>query len=79
MKTMTKGTYLTSVLSIPKSYTSYTICHSYPKEWKLISVKTLVCNLIRKEKYNVHRQTLEQALEHGLILEKVHRVIEFSQ
>ena len=39
----------------------------------------LVCNLYDKYNYIVHRRSLKQALNHGLILKKVHRVIQFNQ
>ena len=41
--------------------------------------KKLVCNLFNKKKYVAHINTLKQALNHGLKLKKVHRVIEFNQ
>ena len=41
--------------------------------------KKLVCNLFNKKKYVAHIITLKQALNHGLKLEKIHRVIEFNQ
>ena len=37
----------------------------------------LVCNLFNKKKYVVHINALKQALNHGLKLKKIHRVIEF--
>ena len=39
----------------------------------------LVCNVHDKENYVVHIRALKQALNHGLIFTKVHRVIEFNQ
>ena len=42
-------------------------------------VEMLVPNLSEKKKYVVHIRALDQALKHSLILEKVHRVIEFDQ
>ena len=39
----------------------------------------LVCNLYDKENYVVHIRMLKQVLNHGLILKKVHRLIEFNQ
>ena len=39
----------------------------------------LVCNLYNKKKYVAHINTLKQALNHGLKLKKIHRVIEFNQ
>ena len=41
--------------------------------------KKLVCNLLNKKKYVAHINTLKQALNHGLKLKKIHRVIEFNQ
>ena len=38
-----------------------------------------MCNLRDKKKYIVHISILKQALNHGLKLKKVHRVIEFNQ
>ena len=37
------------------------------------------CNFYDKENYVVHIRSLKQALKHGLILKKVHRVIQFNQ
>ena len=39
----------------------------------------LVCNLFNKKKYVAHINALKQALNHGLKLKKIHRVIEFNQ
>ena len=39
----------------------------------------LVCNLYDKNSYVVHIRALKQALNHGLILKKVHREIQFNQ
>ena len=41
--------------------------------------KKLICNLFNKKKYIAHINALKQALNHGLKLKKVHRVIEFIQ
>ena len=41
--------------------------------------KKLICNLFNKKKYVAHINTLKQALNLGLKLEKLHRVIEFNQ
>ena len=43
------------------------------------NTKKLVCNLQDKKNYVVHINVLKQALDHGLKLRKVHRVIEFDQ
>ena len=47
---------------------------------KVKVVKGLVCDIIKdKEKYVIHIRALKQALNHGLILKRVHRVIQFNQ
>ena len=50
-----------------------------PKRMKIDKTQMLVCNLHDKKKYVVHISILKQALNHGLKLKKVHRVIEFNQ
>ena len=46
---------------------------------KIDKCKKLVCNLYNKKKYVAHIRSLKQALNHGLMLKKVHRVIQFNQ
>ena len=46
---------------------------------KLEKDKKLVTNLHDKTEYVIHIRNLKQALSHGLILKKVHRVIKFNQ
>ena len=50
-----------------------------PKKIKIDKCKKLVCDLRNKKKYVVHIKSLKQALNHGLKLKRVHRIIEFSQ
>ena len=49
------------------------------EKMKINKVEKLVPNLYDKEKYVIHLRALTQALEHGLVLENVHCVIEFNQ
>ena len=49
------------------------------KRIKIDKCKKLVCNLGNKKKYVVHIRSLKQALNYGLKLKKVHRIIEFNQ
>ena len=44
---------------------------------KIITCIKLVCDV--NDVHVVHMRTLKQALNHGLILKKVHRVIQFNQ
>ena len=46
---------------------------------KIDKCKKVVCNLRNKKKYIVHIKSLKQALNHGLKLKKVYRIIEFKQ
>ena len=50
-----------------------------PERKKLEKVEKLVCSIEDKEKYVIHIRALKQALNHGLILKRVHRVIQFNQ
>ena len=66
---------------------------SYPKElhdlhndlpfmctkMRINGVEKLMPNLYYKRKYIVHIRALKQALDHGLVLEHIHRCIEFKQ
>ena len=46
---------------------------------KIKNVETLVTNLYDKNEYVIHIKYLKQAFNHGVILEKFHRVIKFNQ
>ena len=53
----------------------------YPKEKtnKLEKVEKKICGIEDKKKYVIHIRALKQALNHRLIIKKVHRVIQFKQ
>ena len=60
-----KDIFLKLIFNVLKNYMTFTmIYHFYLKEWKLKKV----------EKF-----TLKQALNHELVLKKVHRIIKFNQ
>ena len=50
-----------------------------PERKKVEKVERLICSIESKEKYVIHIRPLKQALNHGLVLRKVHRVIQFNQ
>ena len=50
-----------------------------PERMKNDKCNKLVCNLYDKKNYVAHIRSLKQALNHRLILKKVHRVIRFNQ
>ena len=49
------------------------------KDLPFLPEKKFVCNIQNKENYVVHIKASKQALNHRLILKKVHRVIQFNQ
>ena len=53
-----------------------------PERKKVNKVEKLICNICNiedKENYVVHIKILKQALSHGLVFKKVHRVIQFNK
>ena len=46
---------------------------------KINGVEKLVPNLYYKKKYVIHIKALKQAIDHGLVLKRIHRCIEFKQ
>ena len=46
---------------------------------KIDKCEKLVCNLFNRKNYVVHIKPLQEALNLGLILQKVHKVIYFNQ
>ena len=55
------------------------IYHFSQRKIKIEKVKKVVSNLHDKTKYFIHKKKLKEALNHGLILKKVYRVIIFNQ
>ena len=49
------------------------------KKIRVSGVEKLVPNLHNKKNYVIHLKALKQALDPGLVLEKIHRVIQFKQ
>ena len=50
-----------------------------PERMKINKCEKLVCNIRNKENYIIHIVSLKQALNHGLILKRVHKGIELEQ
>ena len=50
-----------------------------PERMKINKCTQLVCSTQNKENYVIHIRALKQALNHGLKLTKVHRIIQFDQ
>ena len=51
----------------------------FPERMKIEKVEKLVANLNDKTEYVIHIRNLKQALNHGLVLKKVHKVIILNQ
>ena len=74
------GAILEVDVEYPKELTSkHKDLQFLPQRKKINKIEKLVTTLEDKENYVVHIATLKQALNHGLKLKKVHRVITFKQ
>ena len=51
----------------------------FPERKKVEKVEKLICSIKDKEKYVIHIRALKKALNRGLILKTVPRVIQFKQ
>ena len=49
-----------------------------PGRKKVNKVEKLICSIEDKEKYVMHIRVLKQALNHGLVFKRIHRVIQFN-
>ena len=75
-----KDTFLTLMFNTQKKYMDFImIYHFYQKKWNLDNVEKIVTNLCDKNEYVVHIRFLKQALNHGLSLKKIHKVVKFNQ
>lgn len=50
-----------------------------PEKFRCGQTEKLVATLLPKEKYVVHLKNLQQAMKHGVVLKKIHRVLAFHQ
>ena len=78
MKKVNKDIFLKLMFNIQKNYLNFIVTyHFYLKEINFKKLKSLL--LIYMIKIDIHIRILKQALNHGLILRKGHRVIRFNQ
>ena len=74
------GYFLEVDIEYPKQlWSSHKDLPFLPERKKLEKVEKLVCSIEDKEKYVIHIRALKQALNNGLKLKNVHRVIKFQQ
>ena len=72
-----KDIFLKLMFNTRKKYMNFIMIYNfYQKEWRLAM---LVTNLSDKNENVIHKRNLKQALNHGLIFRKIHRVIKFKQ
>ena len=75
-----KGYFLEVNVEHPKNlHNLHSDLSFLPERKKIKKCNKLVCDFHDKKNYVVHIKALKQALNHGLILKKVHRVIQFNQ
>ena len=75
-----KGYILEVDVSYPKDlHNSHNDLPSMCERMEINGVEKLVPNVTDKKSYIIHIQALNQALQHGLRLDRIHRVIEFDQ
>ena len=79
-KNSDKGYFLEVDIDYPKElFNFHKDLPFLPERKKVEKVEKLICSIEDKEKYVIHIRALKQALNHGLILKEVHRVIQFNQ
>ena len=80
MKKVMNDIFMKLMFNILKNYMNFKmIYHFYQKQCKFKKLKKLVVNLPGKNEYILHIRNLKQALNHEIVLKKVHRVIKFYQ
>ena len=74
------GYFLQVGVEYPKTlFNSHKDLPFLPKRKKLEKLENIICSMEDKEKYVIHIRALKQALNHGLKIKAVHRVIQFNQ
>ena len=71
------------IFEVDVKYPKIRMLHSdlafLPERMKINKCTKLTCTIQKKENYIIHIRALKQAINHGLKLKKVHKVIEFDQ
>ena len=79
MKTVIRDIFLKQTLNIQKIFIICIVFTILPERLKIEKCTKLVRNVYDKKNYVVHIKALRQALNHGLILKEVRKVIQFNQ
>ena len=79
-KRKSKGYILEVDICYPKElHNSHNDLPFMCERMEINGVEKLIPNLHDKKRYVIHIRALDQALKHGLVLEHIHRAIEFKQ
>ena len=79
-KNSNKGYFLEVDIDYPKElFNLHKDLPFLPERKKVEKVEKLICSIEDKEKYVIHIRALKQALNHGLKLKEVYRIIQFKQ
>ena len=79
-KRKSKGYLLEVDIRYPKElHNSHNDLPFMCERMKISGVKKLIPNLYDKKRYVIHIRALDQALKHRLVLERIHKAIEFKQ
>ena len=74
-----KNIFLNFPINILKIYITLTMLYLLlPERMKAEQVEKVVANLHDNNEYVIHIRNSKQALHHGLLLKKVHRIIKFN-
>ena len=79
MKIAIQDNFLKQLLIIQNNYLIFIRIYHLPERKKVKKCEKLIRSIEDKKKYVIHIRALKQALNHGLKLEKVQRVIKFNQ
>ena len=75
-----KGYFLEVDIDYPKElFNLHNDLPFLPESKKVNKVEKLICDIEDKKKYVIHIRALKQAVNHGLRLKKVQRIIQFKQ
>ena len=75
-----KGYFLEVDIDYPKElFNLHKDLPFLPESKKVNKVEKLICDIEDKKKYVIHIRALKQAINNGLRLKKVHRIIQFKQ
>ena len=79
MKKGMKDIFSNLMFIILKIYIIFTMIYPFlPEKRKIENVKKHLAYLHDSSEYVIHTRNLKQALNHGLVLKKFHRVIKFN-